>query len=292
MEELTFAELSRQCYACLKNHHFENLKGMQLKIIDTAQCLVESDEDVLKAYANDEMLFNVTLMPLQQSFCIKKKCEYKHDQNMKHIKADITNFQELFEKELQYNFVCNEKSEMTKECIKDFMDSLIVKHELRKNTKLYDALLVILCGYGRGDGMLITSEQETISLDYIRARFNHQEIPSLKDCPKIFIVDLQYPKIHTAPMKIINQSQKIYGHDDDGFLIISSIPKAHTEDNLSLLSKCMKNTISSMYKTGYSLNQMLQSIRDDIRKSKTGEWYSIETRDTTDYDIFFEKKNS
>ncbi|ETO00856.1 hypothetical protein RFI_36584 [Reticulomyxa filosa] len=41
------------------------------------------------------------------------------------------------------------------------------------------------------------------------------------------------------------------------------------------------------YKNGYPFKQMLNDIRQEIRKSKNGEWYCVETQDTTSYDVVF-----
>ncbi|ETO24977.1 hypothetical protein RFI_12164 [Reticulomyxa filosa] len=49
----------------------------------------------------------------------------------------------------------------------------------------------------------------------------------------------------------------------------------------------MKDVVSEAYKKNCSLNQILHQIRDRVRKSKMGEWYCVESQDTTAYDIFF-----
>ncbi|ETO11794.1 hypothetical protein RFI_25582 [Reticulomyxa filosa] len=135
-----------------------------------------------------------------------------------------------------------------------------------------------------------------MSINTIRQHFDCHKRESLKDCPKIFIIDIcrgeRAPKAYEVPTRGSIQEQVTYGHNDDGFLLIWSTTSGHKVIDLSLLSKSMKKVISAMYKNGYSLHQMLKEIRDDIRKSKSGEWYCIESQDTTAYDIIFAPRKS
>ncbi|ETO33979.1 hypothetical protein RFI_03116, partial [Reticulomyxa filosa] len=122
--------------------------------------------------------------------------------------------------------------------------------------------------------------------------FNCHEMESFKDFPKIFIVDAcrgqNIPKAHEIVLgRNPNKNMPIYGHNDDGFLTVWSTTKGFQVGDLSLLSKSMKDIIISKYKLGYPFKQMLQDVRNDIRKNKSGEWYCVESQDTTDYDIIF-----
>ncbi|ETO16964.1 hypothetical protein RFI_20374, partial [Reticulomyxa filosa] len=159
-------------------------------------------------------------------------------------------------------------------------------------------LIIIICGHGKKENMLVTSDGNSLSIDKIRTTFNCHKMESFKDFPKIFIVDIcrgeNIPMAHKITTKgtNINKAISLYGHNDDGFLTIWSTTQGHQVVDFSLLSNCMANVIKSKYKSGYSLRQMLINIRQDIRKSKNGEWYCVESQDTTDYDIIFQQRKS
>ncbi|ETN99636.1 hypothetical protein RFI_37832 [Reticulomyxa filosa] len=116
---------------------------------------------------------------------------------------------------------------------------------------------------------------------------------AFKDLPKIFIIDAcrgeNAPKSYELAMR---GNEILHGHNDDGFLIIWSTTKGHRVADLSLLSHCMKNVVTSKYKSGYPFKKMLQDIRTEIRKNKSSEWYCVENQDTTDYDIIFQQRKS
>ncbi|ETO02319.1 hypothetical protein RFI_35117, partial [Reticulomyxa filosa] len=67
---------------------------------------------------------------------------------------------------------------------------LIVTHKLHKNKEEYDALIMIINGYGDEEDVLVTSEGNFIPINEIRSSFDCNRINSLKDCPKIFIIDV------------------------------------------------------------------------------------------------------
>ncbi|ETO34985.1 hypothetical protein RFI_02089 [Reticulomyxa filosa] len=84
----------------------------------------------------------------------------------------------------------------------------------------------------------------------------------------------------------------LYGHNDDGFLTIWSTTQGHQVADFSLLSNCMTRVVKSKYKSGYPLKKMLDNIKQDIRENRNGEWYCVESQDTTDYDIIFQQRKS
>ncbi|ETN98086.1 hypothetical protein RFI_39436, partial [Reticulomyxa filosa] len=92
--------------------------------------------------------------------------------------------------------------------------------------------------------------------------------------------------------QITTRGTSLYGHSDDGFLTIWSTTQGHQVADFSLLSNCMTRVIKSKCKSGYPLKNMLDNIRQDIRENKNGEWYCVESQDTTDYDIIFQQRKS
>ncbi|ETO15373.1 hypothetical protein RFI_21991 [Reticulomyxa filosa] len=118
---------------------------------------------------------------------------------------------------------------------------------------------------------------------------------SLKDCPKVFIIDIcrgsNVPQLASGTQTKGEQGKEQNNiHNDNGFLMIWSTTKGYRVGDLSLFSETMKNIIVSKYKIGYSLNQMLEEIRENIKKKGGGEWYCVESQDTTDYEIIFQQR--
>ncbi|ETO11545.1 caspase 8-like protein, partial [Reticulomyxa filosa] len=121
--------------------------------------------------------------------------------------------------------------------------------------------------------MLITSDGESLSIDEIRASFNCDKIKSFKDFPKIFIIDVcrgeNIPTAHTTTMmreKVEKEEMQLLGHNDDGFLIIWSTTQGYQIGDFSFV-------VMSKYKSGYPFKQMLNDVRQEIRKRNNGEWY-------------------
>ncbi|ETO03031.1 hypothetical protein RFI_34379, partial [Reticulomyxa filosa] len=78
---------------------------------------------------------------------------------------------------------------------------------------------------------------------------------------------------------------QLSGHSGDGFLTIWSTISGYQVADFSLLSEHIKSVAISKYKSGYPFKQMLNDVRQEIRKSNNGEWYCVETQDTTSYDM-------
>ncbi|ETO07888.1 hypothetical protein RFI_29501 [Reticulomyxa filosa] len=318
MKELTFEELLRQAYFCLPSKDFQkiNNRNLRLQIMDMKDNIIESDATVKGEFEKNKPSFKIMWVSFQPLLTTGKTktianalvvmiaiSEYNDDTKLKNLRnvkeKDISNFKQLFKQELNYEFVCNESSKMTKQDVQEFMDQLIINFKLRRNANNFDGLIMIICGHGDDGNVFITSDGKLVSIDKIRASFNCHEMESLKDFPKIFIIDAcrgqNIPKSHeivTRGNENTNKNISIYGHNDDEFLTIWSTTKGFKVCDLSLLSKSMKDVIISKYKFGYPFKQMLQDVRDEIRKSKSGEWYCVESQDTTSYDIIFTAKNS
>ncbi|ETO32399.1 hypothetical protein RFI_04717 [Reticulomyxa filosa] len=182
----------------------------------------------------------------------------------------------------------NDKTRCTK-----IYNRLFVDFELRTNEKQYDGLIMIICGHGEDGNILVASDGKQVSIDKIQSSFNCSEMESFKDLPKIFIIDACHDKNIPKSYELTMRGNKtVWGHRDDGFLIIWSTTKGHKVADLSLLSKSMNKVVTSKYKNGYPFKQMLHDIRTDIRSTKSGEYYCVESQDTTDYDIIFQQRKS
>ncbi|ETN99302.1 hypothetical protein RFI_38179, partial [Reticulomyxa filosa] len=142
--------------------------------------------------------------------------------------------------------------------------------------------------------MLVASDGTSLSIDKIRTTFNCHEMEFFKDFPKIFIIDVCRGESTTTAHKITTRGpdMPLYGHNDDGFLTIWSTTPGYQAADKSLLSNRMTDVIKSKYKSGYPLKKMLDDIRQNIREKPHGEWYCVESQDTTDYDIIFQQRKS
>ncbi|ETN98216.1 hypothetical protein RFI_39294, partial [Reticulomyxa filosa] len=103
--------------------------------------------------------------------------------------TDINNFKYIFGQELNYEFVYNKNPKMNKEDAQEFMAQLFVNFKLRRNMNNYDALIMIISGRGNERDVLVTSDGQYISINEIRSSFDCNQMESLKDYPKIFIID-------------------------------------------------------------------------------------------------------
>ncbi|ETO12077.1 hypothetical protein RFI_25300, partial [Reticulomyxa filosa] len=314
MKELTFVELLRQSYNCLESKDFKKISNgnVKLELVGMKDNVIESDESVKREFENKKPTFKLSWSSFQQQSLVRTKTiknaivimiaisEYNDNDKWKNLKnvrdIDVINFQQLFEQELKYEFVCNKESKMDKEDVQEFLNHLITNHTLHKNKKQYDAMIMIISGHGDDGDVLVTSDGKNIPIDELRRSFDCNRMESLKDCPKIFIIDAcrgqSIPKSHVIEWKGNDKTIERYGHTDDGFLTIWSTTKGYKVANFSLFSKCMTKTVVSMYKNGCSLHQMMKIVRRDIQDSSGGEWYCVQIEDTTTYDIFFQAKKS
>ncbi|ETO34157.1 hypothetical protein RFI_02938 [Reticulomyxa filosa] len=156
------------------------------------------------------------------------------------VEVNIKRF-DIFIKQSKTNtslFPADNNNEIIYSLLVDMKDNIIesdeaVKKKLNKiqfhckNANKYDGLIIFICGY----------------------------------FPKIFIIDAccgeNAPKSYKLAMR---GNEALYGHNDNGFFIIWSTTKGHRVADLSLLSECMKNVVTSKYKNGYPFKQMLREI--------------------------------
>ncbi|ETO24381.1 hypothetical protein RFI_12776 [Reticulomyxa filosa] len=258
--------------------------NLGIQVFDSSdRTLIASDEQIKHAFAHQkkETLF----------FAHWKNRDNKLPLKVIQNALGMVNFKQIFQDELRYDYICNKSSQMTQSDVHEFIDNIIVNHKLRRNTNNYDALIMIICGHGDDNNMFVTSDGKQVSIDKIRSKFDGEEMPSLKGCPKIFFVDVcrgkNIPKCQvqstTAPIRGFTQVP-LNAHRDDDFFTIWSTTKGHIVSDLSLFSSLLKSTIVAMYKT-LSLDQMLRKIRTELRSTKCGEWYCIESQDTTSVEI-------
>ncbi|ETO04846.1 transcription factor with AP2 domain(s) [Reticulomyxa filosa] len=291
MKELTFKELINQIY------NYSEWNNLKIELFDINNNIIKTDEDVKKEFKNNQPTFKIILTKktkiiknaLVIMIAISEYIDNKKWINLDNIKdIDIKNFKYLFKQELNYDFIYNEKSNMDKIDVQEFMDELFINSKLRRNINNYDALIMIISGHGDIGNVLITSEGDKILIDEIQSLFDCNRMKSFQDFPKIFIIDI-FCNDNNIKMK---GKDKNNIHNDNGFLTIWSKTKGYQVSNLSLFSETMKNIISLKYKNGYSLNQMLKEIQENIQKKDSDKWYCVQSEDTTDYEIIFQQRKS
>ncbi|ETO00146.1 hypothetical protein RFI_37313, partial [Reticulomyxa filosa] len=74
MKELSFDELFRQTYNCLESKVFQkiNNENLKLQLVDMRNNIIESDEDVMKEFENNEPTFRIVWTSFQQSIILGK----------------------------------------------------------------------------------------------------------------------------------------------------------------------------------------------------------------------------
>ncbi|ETN98240.1 hypothetical protein RFI_39270 [Reticulomyxa filosa] len=208
MKEVTFEELFRQVHYCLEWKDLQKMRNenLKLELADMKDNMIESDEAVKKEFESNEPSFKVIWTTFQPIIIGKTKTiknalvimiaisEYTDNKkwsNLENAKdIDINNFKSIFGQELNYEFVYNKKPKMNKEDVQEFTDEIFINFKLRRNLNKYDALIVIISGHCDEGDVLVTSDGKYLPIDKIRSSFNSHEIESLKDCPKIFIIDV------------------------------------------------------------------------------------------------------
>ncbi|ETO10845.1 hypothetical protein RFI_26532, partial [Reticulomyxa filosa] len=179
LSQLTHSELCDKICKVLDRSTLEMMAKMQflMQIIGTDRAkLIETDEDVIQTFKTSKQpLFQLSWKPslsanlnttvrvvrnaLVVMIGISEYADNSRWSNLPNIEEkDIVNFKNLFEKELNYDFVHNQEARMTKEGVKDFFSNLMLSRELHKNSMNYDALIVILCAHGDKGDVLISSD--------------------------------------------------------------------------------------------------------------------------------------
>ncbi|ETO14774.1 hypothetical protein RFI_22594 [Reticulomyxa filosa] len=196
------------------------------------------------------------------------------------VKKDIANFHEVFHNELGYTFVfLNYKMTVDNiECLVQILNS-------QKNLQEYDGLIVIICGHGLQD-MLLTSDGKYISIGQLCEIFVSDNLKVFCNLPKIFMVDICRSNAPESS-ELTSCGYKNIGR---GFLIIWSTIKNNISIDNALFSKYIKNVVISKYDSGYPFKRMLEDIRREILNENFGKYYYVESQDTLDYDIIFQKK--
>ncbi|ETO07859.1 hypothetical protein RFI_29531, partial [Reticulomyxa filosa] len=311
MKELTFEELFRQTHNCLEWKDLQKIKNenAKFKLFNMKNNMIESDEAVRKEFENAEPSFQLLWTPeiigktktiknaLVVMIGISEYIDNKTWSNLPNVKKkDVKNFRQLFEQELNYEFVCNKKFKMEKEDVEEYLTNVKDSHKLHKNKKKYDALIMIISGHGDEGDVLVTSEGDKISVDEIQASFGCRQMKAFKDYPKILIIDVcrgnVNPQEPCSRIKGKNENQQNNSHNGYGFLVIWSTTKGYQVNDSAFFSESMRSTIVSNYKSGCFLHQMLQEIKRDVTKKTGGAYYCVESQDTTAYDIIFQQRKS
>ncbi|ETO25464.1 caspase 8-like protein [Reticulomyxa filosa] len=168
--------------------------------------------------------------------------------------------------------------------LKTFTDN--VTKRLGENKNQYDALVMIICGHGDREGILLASDGGHITIDNIRTKFDGHHIKLFQNYPKLFIINTCRGESRSDGRKNVITRGLTSKHNDTNFVMLWSTTNGYKVDDTSYFSKVVKDTIISNYKD-HSLQHMLQKIRADLQEHV--ECYCPEC-ETTTYDIFFEAK--
>ncbi|ETO09067.1 hypothetical protein RFI_28319 [Reticulomyxa filosa] len=179
---------------------------------------------------------------------------------------------------------------MDKQDIQEFLRNVIVTYKLRKNINEFDSLIIIISGYINNKNTLITSDGNFISIyEDIFSLFCPEQMESFQSCPKLLIIDACHTNNYGLSIphniRIKRQKQQHVQQFCHDFVTIWSIIKENEIDHFPLFSQSLKNTIKFKYDRGYSFNQMMQYIQQNIDKSKRNMEIQF-----TDHTFIFESK--
>ncbi|ETO02493.1 hypothetical protein RFI_34937, partial [Reticulomyxa filosa] len=309
MNNLTLQELTHQSLSCMNLQSFKKMQqeNFTFELADMKDNIINSDEAVQQSFAMDEPSFKILwkLIVNGKYKTIKNAVvvmitisEYIDNTKWPNIpnlkKKNARNYQQIFREELNYQFMSNKHPKMQKRSVQSFLAKFAAKYKLHDSSHEYDGLIIIICGHGENGNMLVASDGKSLSIDEIYESLGCDILESFKGLPKIFIIDLHRGEntsaINTTTMRGKTEEKKdmkLHGDNYNEFLFIWLTTQRYEIADFSLLSKCMKSVIISKYKSGYPFKQMLDDVRQEIRKSKNGEWYCMETQDTASYDMVF-----
>jgi len=209
---------------------------------------------------------------------------------------DISNFRSVFENELTFKFVCNDKNSMTKEELLEYLEVRIIHNEkLRQNVAGYDGIIMIFCGHGRNGEEMVTSDGLSTSIVDIAHRFNREHLKSFAELPKIFIMDM------CRDGNVVNhkndQILDLYRGDslenknenkDSGFVKIWSTSKGQKVPDKSLLSECWKRIKSDDYKE-LSLSDLVTVLNKEVSRQSGSNSYCVELTFSAPYVVALQK---
>ncbi|ETO34735.1 hypothetical protein RFI_02356, partial [Reticulomyxa filosa] len=146
--------------------------------------------------------------PLVIMIAISDYDEKEGHKSLKNVKeSDVKHFKGLFKDELKYDFVCNSNMYLTEAKLRDYWEEAIKDNELRRNVRKYDGVIVIICGHGTDKDELVTSDGKYFPISDLKDDLDCSRMESLKDCPKIFVVDIcrgaTMPKACPTPMAAV-----------------------------------------------------------------------------------------
>ena len=176
----------------------------------------------------------------------------------------------------------------------------------------YDGLIFVFAGHGYKDG-IYTSDTKKIELKRIKKHFSSTKVPSLKDSPKIFIIDAcrhpgkalpctddmlykdpkfnetrggneQLPKFKFYH-PFVNMLE-IYGNTR-GYSVLGSDEKGGSL--VLVLSKYLSHAHNSKH-SDMTLQQILNGMKCELHKKTNGN-QTIEIHDTLLYDIKFNRSD-
>ncbi|ETO04974.1 hypothetical protein RFI_32419, partial [Reticulomyxa filosa] len=129
MNALTLEELIYKIYcSCLDLQHLKKMKqeNLTFELVDMKDNIIDSDEAVKQAFVSDETSYKILWRPIINEnhkiiknplvvmIAISEYIDNTKWPNIPNIKDDVKNFKQLFEEELNYQFMCNSSPKMTK----------------------------------------------------------------------------------------------------------------------------------------------------------------------------------
>ena len=187
----------------------------------------------------------------------------------------------LFENYLKYKCI-RSKTKLTKRNLDDFIDGVIMVEKLRENPYKYDGIIICLFGHGLSNNEFETSDFKTRNIDYIKSRFNGDNLDSFNGIPKIFIIDIcrgiENSKEHQK-RKIISydaiadfntrstKNEKIWCHTDHDFYTIYSTTPGYKAPDCSYLTEHIYKTMKKEVNiNNTTFDEILNKAHHEIRK--------------------------
>ena len=274
----------------------------------------------------DNTAYNM-VNPLVLAICISA---YDSDklENLKGAKKDMDTLKKLWKDTFGFEMITNKINKktseyhLTKAQFETKLDVARVKLKTRNDEKDnsdseqnsininkkdgYDGLIFVFAGHGYTDG-IFTSDGQRIPLKTIKKHFSSKNVPSLKDSPKIFIIDAcrfsgqllpfedntLYKDPHFNEKRGNKQLPKfkfyhpyvnmleVYGNTR-GYSVAGNDKKGGS------LITVLSEYLSHAYNSDMTFQQILNGMKRELHKN-TGGNQTIEIHDTLLYDVKFNK---
>ena len=298
------------------------------------------DDAAVKFLDNTSYHYMVNALVL--AICISAY-DGKKFKNLNGVKKDMDTLKKLWKDEFGFEMICNKIDKKTSEYhvteeeffakLRNASGKINIRNDKQNdsgdsdnsnnngtnnNTKnKYDGLIFVFAGHGYKDGIL-ASDCKRIQLEKIKEHFSSQNVPSLRDLPKIFIIDAcrytgvnlpfenryrdlnfnesrggneklpkfeyYHPYVNMLEVYGNTRGYNVVGNDEKGGSLVLVLSKylshAHRSSNNN-------NNNNSKY-SDMTFQQILHGMKRELHK-KTHGLQTIEIHDTLLYDVKFNK---